>query len=118
MSESKSFFSRYASILDERFDGLMNGVKGRLNLHDPLQIVPYRSYGAANRLYVKGRVLEDKGIAKYTDKDTILNNLVNMYKRFESDEVPGAQVKMSFEGKEMVVTTDREGYFIINLVPT
>ena len=118
MSDSKGFFSKYASLLDDRFDDLVNGVKARLNLHDPLQIVPYRSYGAANRLYVKGRVLEDKGIGKVTDKDTILNNLVNMYKRFESDEVPGAEVRMSFEGKDLKVSTDQEGYFIINLVPT
>ena len=117
MAENQSSFSRFLSFVDDRFDDLSAHLKRRLNLYDPLQILPYRSYGTVNRLYVKGRVLEDEGIGRHTDKDTIVNNLLNMYKRFESDEVPGAQVRVSFEGKELTITTDDEGYFILNLVP-
>ena len=117
MADNQSSFSRFLSFVDDRFDDLSAHLKRRLNLYDPLQILPYRSYGTVNRLYVKGRVLEDEGIGRHTDKDTIVNNLLNMYKRFESDEVPGAQVRVSFEGKELTIITDDEGYFILNLVP-
>jgi phosphatidate phosphatase APP1 len=118
MPDWKDVFSRYASLVEEKFDDLSSELKGRLNLYDPVQIVPYRNYGTTNRLYIKGRVLEDKGIGKATDKDTILNNLLNMYKRFESDEVPGAEIRIRFEDKEHKMTTDKEGYFVTNLVPT
>ena len=83
---------QFASDIDEKLDGIRAIIKQRLGSNDQLQIVPYRSYGTFNRIYVKGRVLEDKGINKATDEDGILVNLVNMYKRFESDEVPGAKV--------------------------
>jgi phosphatidate phosphatase APP1 len=66
-------------------------------------------------LYVKGRVLKDKGIRKATGKDTLLNNLLSMYKRFESDEVPHARLKIDFQKRSHFVTTDLEGYFTLNL---
>jgi phosphatidate phosphatase APP1 len=40
-----------------------------------------------------------------------------MYKRFESDEVPGARLKVSLIGEEHEVTTDKEGYFVLDLNP-
>jgi phosphatidate phosphatase APP1 len=113
----KQLFDKYIGYVEERFDDLTDDVKRRLRFYDPLQIVPYRSYGTPNRLYVKGRVLEDKVIGRYKDKDTVLDNLLNMYKRFESDEVPGAEIHVSFEEKENKVHTDEEGYFVLNLVP-
>ena len=88
-----------------------------MGLNDPVQIVTFRTYGTANRLYVKGRVLEDKKIASAAEKDTILNNLVNMYKRFESDEVAGARLKVIMPDEEHEIITDKEGYFVLNLQP-
>jgi phosphatidate phosphatase APP1 len=61
--------------------------------------------------------LEDKKIASAGDKDTILNNLLNMYKRFESDEVPHARLKAKLVDEEHEVTTDKEGYFVLDLNP-
>jgi phosphatidate phosphatase APP1 len=118
MAGWKDQFFKYASVIEERFDDLSFDLKRKLKLNDPVQIVPYRSYGTHDRLYVKGRILEDKKIAISTDRDTILNNLLNMYKRFESDEVPGARLRVTFEDKEHHVTSDDEGYFVLNLKPT
>jgi phosphatidate phosphatase APP1 len=117
MADWKTVFNKYSSILEEEFDDLTFKMRRRLKLNDPVQIVTYRSYGTSTRLYVKGRVLEDKGIAKSTDKDTVLNNLVNMYKRFESDEIPSARLRLNFDGEEHIMTTDEEGYFMLNLAP-
>jgi phosphatidate phosphatase APP1 len=41
-----------------------------------------------------------------------------MYRRFESDEIPGAKLRVTFEDKEHIVTTDKEGYFVLNLIPS
>ncbi|WP_207426231.1 App1 family protein [Pedobacter sp. SYSU D00535] len=114
----KSVFSNYIAEVEEKFDDLTFGLRKRLKLNDPIQIVPYRSYGTVNRLYLTGRVLEDKLIRPGTDKDTILNNLLNMYKRFESDEVPGAILRVTFQHEEHQVITDHEGYFKLNLAPS
>ncbi len=117
MSDWKKHFTKYISLIDDKFDDLVLSFRKRLGSFKPLQIVPYRSYGTARRVYVKGRVLEDKRIAAAEDKDTILNNLVNMYKRFESDEVPGAVLKATIGNEVHEVTTDNEGYFVLDIHP-
>lgn len=114
MSRIKKRLVKLASGIESNFDNLMFSFRKRLNTGDPLQIVTYRSYGTVNRLYVKGRILKDKAIRKSTDKDTVWNNLLSMYKRFESDEVPNARLKIDFEGSPQYVTTDGEGYFTVN----
>lgn len=117
MSNWKDFFVKSASVIEDKWDVLSSNLNKKLGLNDPVQIVPYRTYGTANRLYVKGRVLEDKKITSAGDKDTIMNNLLNMYKRFQSDEVPGAELKVILADEEHHVTTDNEGYFVLNVNP-
>lgn len=116
MSGLKKYISKLAAGLEGKLDELTLQLRKRLGSDDPLQIVTYRSYGTVNRLYVKGRVLEDKAIRKPTDKDTIWNNILSMYKRFESDEVPHARLKVDFQGRTHFAITDNEGYFTIDLV--
>jgi phosphatidate phosphatase APP1 len=115
MSGLKKRIGKLVAGIENNYDALALALRKRLNTDDPLQIVTYRSYGTVNRLYVKGRVLKDKQIRKSTDKDTIWNNLLTMYKRFESDEVPNARLKITFDDQTHFVTTDPEGYFTINL---
>jgi phosphatidate phosphatase APP1 len=117
MAAWKQSFRNYVSIIEDKWDDLRNNLSTKLGLNDPVQIVPYRTYGTGNRLYVKGRVLEDQKIASASDKDTILTNLVNMYKRFESDEVPGAELKVKLADEKHFITTDKEGYFVLNVNP-
>ncbi|RNI27607.1 DUF2183 domain-containing protein [Rufibacter immobilis] len=113
----KNKASQIIEKVDDSFDLFMQRFRNRFGLYKPLQIVPFRSYGTVNRLYLKGRVLANKGITSAADNDTLLKNLVNMYRRFESDEVRDAQVRINFQGQEHAVITDREGYFVINLEP-
>jgi phosphatidate phosphatase APP1 len=117
MSGLKDSISKSLAGLEDKWDELRLNLTKKLGLNDPIQIVPYRTYGTATRVYVKGRVLEDKKIAKASDQDTIWNNLHNMYKRFESDEIAGVQIKVKLADEEHHVTTDKEGYFVVNLNP-
>lgn len=107
---------RLAAGIESNFDTLAFELRKRLGSNRPLQIVTFRSYGTLNRLYVKGRLLKDKKIRKATEKDTVWNNLLAMYKRFETDEVRDAKLKVTFGGQVHFVTTDHEGYFKINLL--
>ncbi|MEW6737948.1 MAG: phosphatase domain-containing protein [Acidobacteriota bacterium] len=90
-------------------------IKGR---NDPLKILPYLGYGSTTRVCLNGRVLEDEGIGQANAADTIWENLVNMYKRFESDEVAGARVCARFLGDEVETITDNDGYFSFSFQPT
>ncbi|HEY4650345.1 MAG TPA: hypothetical protein VIG72_02980, partial [Pontibacter sp.] len=102
---------------EEKLDLLTFKLKRKLNMMHPLQLVPYRSYGTPDRLYVKGRVLKDKGITKSEAQDTLWENLLNMYRRFETDEVPNARVQLCLNNQYHEITTDGEGYFVLNLAP-
>jgi phosphatidate phosphatase APP1 len=104
--------------VEERFDALRYRLNYMLGGLDPIKIVPYRGYGTPDTLYLKGRVLEDKGITRPTDNDTVWDNLVNTFKRFESDEVPHAQVAVRFQESEQEVTADEEGIFEVWIEPT
>ena len=104
--------------LADRADDLITRTRARLGLLHPLQIVPYRSYGTSTRLYVKGRLLTDKGIGEPGEGDSRWHNLLNMYRRFESNEISGAQLLVQpADGTVHPVVTDEEGYFTLNLTP-
>ncbi|WP_400190980.1 App1 family protein [Hymenobacter sp. B81] len=102
----------------ENADDLLRRARTRLGLLHPVQVVSFRSYGTPERLYVKGRVLTDKGITEPDPTDSRLHNLLNMYRRFDSQEIPGAQLVIRpGDGTEHPVVTDEEGYFTLNLEP-
>lgn len=121
MARWKKVVTRVAHHAEGRFDQLKDRLSQRFGTSGedaPLCIVPYRGYGTADRLYLKGRVLEDEGIPPASEDDSAWRNLVNTYKRFESDEVPGARLKATFQDAEQVVVTDEEGFFDLWLRPT
>jgi phosphatidate phosphatase APP1 len=82
---------------------------------DPVILLPYLGYGTPQKLTVCGRVLEDEGFLPAADADTRWRNLVRFYKRLESDEVAGARLRARFLGVEVEATTDREGYFKVEV---
>lgn len=88
--------------LTNRADKLSDNVRSRLRkitgFNNPLMIIPYLGYGTADKLLFGGRVLEDEGFTPATSADRTWRNLINMYKRFESDEVPGARIRARFQG--------------------
>ncbi len=84
---------------------------------DPVIILPYLGYGTARHLVVCGRVLEDEGFLPARDTDTRWRNLVQFFKRLESDEVPGARLRASHGSVVKEALTDAEGYFRIELAP-
>jgi phosphatidate phosphatase APP1 len=104
--------------VEEHFDLLKFRLRERLGNRDPIMILPYRGFGTTESLYIRGRVLEDKGIRSPRDNDSIWNNLVNMYRRFDSDEIPYALVKARFQNLEKFIRTDIEGHFELTMETT
>jgi phosphatidate phosphatase APP1 len=102
----------------ERADDALTRTRARLGLLDPLQLISYRSYGTPERLYVKGRLLTDKGIREPDPSDSRWHNLLNMYRRFDSNEISGAQLSvLPADGSDHTVVSDQEGYYTLNLAP-
>ena len=109
-----------AELLLEQMDNASDGLKRRLRKitrhNKPLLIVSYLGYGRPDKFFLKGRVLENRDFVT-SPEDSKWQNLVNMYRRFETDEVPNALVKAAFQGKEWEVYTDGEGYFDLEIFP-
>lgn len=77
-----------------------------------LYINAYRGYGTTNQVYIKGRIIKNKNIVS-TVKDNIWENLINSYKRFESDEIPNIPISIEYQNKQFNICTDNEGYYLL-----
>ncbi len=109
MTDWKKGFTDFARKLDEKID--QQRTKLGWGGDRPLRIDAYRGFGRPERAWVKARVLRGNPVAPARAADSVWINLSAMLQRFESDEVPGAQVRVRYPGGEQVVKTDREGYF-------
>src|SRR4029453_8814667 len=77
-----------------------------------VELHAFRGYGTPTRLRVRGRVLRATGLVRSRLGDSVVDNLRNMFHRFESDEVPGALVAArAARGAQVGVRADAEGYF-------
>jgi phosphatidate phosphatase APP1 len=80
-----------------------------------VELHPFRGYGTPSTLRLRGRVLKASGLVRSRLGDSVLDNLRNMLRRFESDEVPGAVVAARAGGAEVRATADHEGFFEVAL---
>lgn len=105
--------------LVEEIDDFSGGLRARLrkisDFKEPLTIVPYTGYGTAEKFLLSGRALEDKGAIRSDSENSRWENLQNMYRRFATDEIPGARVRARFQNVEKEIVTDKEGYFNLEL---
>jgi phosphatidate phosphatase APP1 len=113
--ESQKMIARFAHMVERIFDWIKYRVGGRIHSDASLMIIPYVGYGSERFIDLKGRVLEDKGIKPSKETDRIWDNLLNMYRRFESDEVPNARLLARFQDNEQEVDADEEGFFEVSL---
>jgi phosphatidate phosphatase APP1 len=117
MSDRPSPLHRLVHRAETSLDSLRHHLRRRLGRDAPLQIVPYRGFGTADQAWLMGRVLEDKGDMEPSPEDDLWTNLLAMYRRFESDEVPDAAVEATWGTAQTTAVTDEEGYFEMHLPP-
>jgi phosphatidate phosphatase APP1 len=109
-------FLALATNVEELFDDLTARLDRRLGT-ERLQIVAYRSFGTPTAVIVRGRVLEKRRITTATDHDSVWRNLANTYRRFTSDEIPGAHVRATLGSVSAETTSNKEGFFELTLLP-
>ena len=100
-----------ARTVEESFDRFRFGVKERFGLLDPFEVLPYRGHGTPRELFLRGRVLEEAGISRSGQHDSVWQNVRNMARRFASDEVAGARVRATIGDLHVEVVADAEGFF-------
>lgn len=109
---SRSILAKAAGALDSARRHLPAG----MGFPDgPYAIIPYAGYGTGRNLVMTGRVIRDKGHAAPLKEGTGWQNLLELYKRLETDEVPGARVRIRFGETATEVVADSEGYFLMEL---
>ncbi|MEO5815960.1 MAG: phosphatase domain-containing protein [Gemmatimonadaceae bacterium] len=103
--------------LDSLVNELDKGVKGvaravRSAFDDgPFQILAYRGYGNARVAHIHGRAQENRGADKSGDKDSTLQNLMNTYRRADSNPLEHAQLVVEYRQTSCAVKADGEGFF-------
>lgn len=117
MSNWKQIFTHFAADAEAHMDALKYRLKASLGGFENVIIIPYRGYGSPQRLYLRGRVLEDRGIPEAENSDTFWENLLYMYRRIESNEVPYARLAARFQGQEQEIRADEEGFFEVWIEP-
>lgn len=108
----------WVRAVERRYDALKYRLYYALGGPRPITIQPYRGYGTSKRLHLKGRVLEERGITSPSETDGWWHNLVNMYKRLQSWEVPHARLRARFQDVQREVTADEEGMFQLWIEPS
>ncbi len=78
---------------------------------DSHEIICYRGYGNAERAWVHGRVVEKRNLGASTDTDSSLLNLLNTYRRADSDPFSFAPVSIEHAGTTVPMKSDDEGFF-------
>jgi phosphatidate phosphatase APP1 len=114
MSEPKDWAADVGSLVTGLGKNLL-GVAARV-IHaavgaEPFEILTYRGYGNGVRAHVYGRVIEKRDIGASTDADSVLKNLLNTYRRADSDPLPFAHVKVEYAGSTLEMKADNEGFF-------
>jgi phosphatidate phosphatase APP1 len=75
------------------------------------KIQPFTGYGNEESIYIQGIVTENKSLEKTSNRNTVFQNMLAMIKRFSGDSIPGARVKCSCLGQEIIQESDEHGYF-------
>ncbi|HUF12940.1 MAG TPA: phosphatase domain-containing protein [Longimicrobiales bacterium] len=114
MDRQERIWSRMARRLALDLGARMEGLKARLArpaVVRPAIIDAYRGYGTVETLRVRGRVILDPGVRPARPGDRWWVNLMQAYRRLESDEVPFARVEVRHGSARRELVANEEGHF-------
>lgn len=108
-----SFFRNKTHKVEKSFDQIKLKIKDELNLFDPVIIYPYHGYGTGEQFFIEGRVLEKEDVihGEQEHNNSLWNNIYKIWKRYESDEIPGVGIEAEMEGIFAKTISDEEGFF-------
>ncbi|MDB2685843.1 DUF2183 domain-containing protein [Mariniblastus sp.] len=110
-NDSAALIRSLIDTADDFVDARWRNLRKRFGWEGTPSIQPYVGYANDDFVWMHGRVLTNPPSKTPEKDDSWWDNLLETYRRFESDEVPGVEVEIEFDGKKHLVTTDEEGYF-------
>ena len=77
------------------------------------KVIAYRGFGShtSRKAFVAGSLMEDKGLEKPEDDNSLKENLLAMLKRYSGDQIPGAKIKVQLNNKSNEQVTGETGIF-------
>ena len=116
MQGIKKTFVKAFSAVEGFFDWVKLSYKWRFNRWEHLRIDLYKGYGTPEALYLRGRVLDDEPVVA-EDNETLLDNIRDTIQRVETDDIPGARVRVHFREQTLELETDEDGFFEVCIEP-
>ncbi len=116
-----SLFRNKTHKAENSIDKVKLKIKDALNLFDPVIIYPYRGYGTGEQFFIEGRVLEKEDVIHSEQElsNSLWNNIHKIWKRYESDEIPGVTIEAEMEGIFAKTVSNEEGFFkLVFIVPS
>ena len=99
---------------EEILDEWRRDASAEVGWDQPRQVVAYRGYADISQIHLSGRILSNAPGGGPLDDDGWWDNLVNTWRRWESDELAGVAVTLRCGNKELELITDVEGYYHAN----
>jgi len=78
---------------------------------EPPRIEAYHGYANAKEAFVYGRLLSNAPVAEGGNADPWWRNLLNTYRRLETDETPGVRLRIELGASRAEAVSDDEGHF-------
>lgn len=110
-SRAHALLQSGAAELDELVDSARRRVGARFGWGRAQHIAAFRAICYGDHCELRGRVLGSKPLPMPDNDDDWWDNLLDTYRRFESDEVAGVALRVQFRGRIVETVTDDEGYY-------
>lgn len=114
MSRIRPLMTSSLATVDRGIDRLKFGYKRRFDRWKGLRIAAYFGYATADKLHLSGRVLDDEAHHP-PEEPSVWTNFWSTLQRIDSDEVPGAAVRLDLDGVSATAEGDDEGFFHFEL---
>jgi len=88
-------------------------VKNQLGWLGRPKLILYPGFGSesSGQVYTHGVLLEDNGLAKTSEKNSVWQNILAMLKRYSGDQIPDTKVEIRLNGYTTELSTDNTGHF-------
>ena len=103
--------SRLAHAFGKNLRGAKRTFDRKIGKTEHPLILPYRGFGNMTAALVMGRALRDPGLTAAEISDSWARNLLNSYKRMETDELAGARIRAAYGALNQELVADNEGFF-------
>ncbi len=76
-------------------------------------VIPYRGFGSysTQKAFVTGALVEDQGLKKPDEKQSLWENISAMLKRYSGDQIPNAKISVEFNGNKEELISKENGIF-------